>query len=97
MKIFTLLFLLFVCQLGAAQSPELALREFASGQIKKGVRSIGMGGDGATWGNYSLVYRDSSTGLLDAGNTSYTNGNNFSFTAVGVTTPTLWHRLTIYA
>ena len=39
----------------SAQSPELSLREFASGQVKKGVRSIGFGGDGATWGNYSLV------------------------------------------
>ena len=52
------------------QNPEFSLREFASGQIKKGVRSIGMGGDGATWGNYSLVWRDSSTALLDAGVTA---------------------------
>ena len=80
-----------------AQSPEISLREFASGQIKKGVRSIGMGGDGATWGNYSLVWRDSSTALVDAGNTRYTNGNNFGFNAVGVTTPTLWHGMTVYA
>ena len=29
-----------------AQSPEISLREFASGQIKKGVRSIGMGQPG---------------------------------------------------
>lgn len=79
-----------------AQSPELALREFASGQIKKGVRSIGMGGAGATWGNYSLVYKDSGTALIDAGNTSFTNGNKFSFTAVGATTPSLWHGLTVY-
>lgn len=80
----------------AAQSPEILLREFASGQIKKGVRSIGMGGDGATWGNYSLVWKDSSTALLDAGITSYTNSNAFSFTAVGYTTPALWHKLAIY-
>src|SRR5712691_11114355 len=33
-----------------AQSPELSIREFSSGQMKKGVRSIGFGGDGATWG-----------------------------------------------
>lgn len=33
-----------------AQSPELAIRELAWGQIKKGVRAIGFGGDGATWG-----------------------------------------------
>lgn len=80
-----------------AQSPEISLREFASGQIKKGVRSIGMGGDGATWGNYSLVWKDSSTALLDGGGTSYSNNNSFSFNAVGITTPTLWHGLTVYA
>ena len=80
-----------------SQSPELSLREFASGQIKKGVRSIGMGGDGATWGNYSLVWKDSSTALIDGGVTNYTNNNNFSFTAVGITTPSIWHGLTIYA
>jgi hypothetical protein len=79
-----------------AQSPELALREFASGQIKKGVRSIGFGGDGASWGNYSLVWRDAGTALLDGGATGYTNGNLFSFTAVGLTTPPLWRGLAVY-
>ena len=82
---------------GYAQSPEFSLREFASGQIKKGVRSIGMGGDGATWGNYSLVWRDSSTALLDIGTTQYTNDNKFGFTAVGVTLPPLKHGITFYA
>jgi hypothetical protein len=57
-----------------AQSPELSMREFSSGQIKKGVRSIGFGGDGATWGNYGLVYRDAATALADVGVTDYTNG-----------------------
>jgi len=80
-----------------AQSPELSLREFASGQIKKGVRSIGFGGDGATWGNYALVYRDAGGALVDGGLTHYTNGNDFTFTAVGATTPALWHGLTVYA
>lgn len=79
-----------------AQSPELAMREFASGQIKKGVRSIGFGGDGATWGNYGLVYRDAATALADAGISGYTNGNDFTFTAVGATTPQLWHGLAFY-
>lgn len=79
------------------QNPELSLREFASGQIKKGVRSIGMGGDGATWGNYSLVWKDSSTALLDAGATVYNNSNKFGFTAVGVTLPAFKNGLTIYA
>jgi hypothetical protein len=80
-----------------AQSPELSLREFASGQIKKGVRSIGFGGDGATWGNYALVYRDAGTALLDGGVTAFDNGNDFTFTAVGFTSPALWHGLAIYA
>src|SRR5579862_3282204 len=80
----------------AQASPELSMREFASGQIKKGVRSIGFGGDGATWGNYGLVYRAHDTAVLDAGATGYTNGNIFQFTAVGLTTPDLWHGLAIY-
>jgi len=79
-----------------AQSPELSIREFSSGQIKKGVRSIGFGGDGATWGNYALVWRDADTALVDYGDTHYTNGNDFHFAAVGLTTPSLWHGLTIY-
>jgi hypothetical protein len=83
--------------LARAQSPELSLREFASGQIKKGVRSIGFGGDGATWGNYSLVWRDAGTVIADGGLTAYENGNLFSFTAVGATTPPLWRGLAVYA
>lgn len=83
--------------LAYAQSPELSMREFSSGQIKKGVRSIGFGGDGATWGNYGLVWKDASTALADYGNTRYTNGNDFHFEAAGVTTPALWHDLAIYA
>lgn len=79
-----------------AQSPELAMREFSSGQIKKGVRSIGFGGDGATWGNYGLVWLDADTALVDFGDTHYTNGNDFHFGAVGLTTPGLWHGLAIY-
>ena len=79
-----------------AQSPELSLREFSSGQIKKGVRSIGFGGDGATWGNYGLVWRDADTALVDGGDTHYTNGNDFHFGALGLTSPALWHGLAIY-
>ncbi|HLW55391.1 MAG TPA: hypothetical protein VKW06_21360 [Candidatus Angelobacter sp.] len=88
------------CGLGdraSAQSPELSMREFSSGQIKKGVRSIGFGGDGATWGNYALVYRDADTALVDYGDTHYTNGNDFHFSAVGLTTADLWHGLAVYA
>ena len=77
-------------------SPELAMRDFSSGQIKKGVRSIGFGGDGATWGNYGLVWRDAGTALLDYGDTSYTNGNDFYFVAAGATTRSLWHDLAVY-
>ena len=77
-------------------SPELAMRDFSSGQIKKGVRSIGFGGDGATWGNYGLVWRDAGTALVDYGNTAYTNGNDFQFVAAGATSPALWHDLAIY-
>jgi len=79
-----------------AQSPELSIREFSSGQIKKGVRSIGFGGDGATWGNYGLVWMDANTALVDYGDTHYTNGNGFQFLAVGLTTPYLWRRLAVY-
>ena len=92
--------LILICRLSVishALSPEISLREFASGQIKKGVRSVGMGGDGATGGNYSLVYRDSTSALVDAGVTNYTNGNTFSFTAVAATTPDLGHGLALYA
>jgi hypothetical protein len=92
----TLALTLTAPQLARAQSPELAIREFASGQIKKGVRSIGFGGDGATWGNYGLVYRDATTALLDGGATRYSNGNTFTFTAVAATTPALWRDLAVY-
>ncbi|HXB43049.1 MAG TPA: hypothetical protein VNV85_03295 [Puia sp.] len=95
--IFFIFLSLFAAPPSFGQSPEISLREFASGQIKKGVRSIGMGGNGATWGNYALVWKDSSAALLDGGATRYTNNNSFSFTAVGVTTPALWRGLAIYA
>lgn len=89
--------LLFISFSVLAQSPEILLREFASGQIKKGVRSIGMGGNGATWGNYSLTWRDSTTALLNVGVTSYSNQNNFSFTAVGVNSPVIGKKWIFYA
>jgi hypothetical protein len=79
------------------QAPQILLREFASSQIKKGVRSIGMGGNGATWGNYSLTWRDSSTILLNIANTAYQNSNQFSFTGVGATSPHLWKGWVVYA
>ncbi len=79
-----------------ADSPELSMRDFASGQIKKGVRSIGFGGDGATWGNYGLVWKDAGSALIDYGETSYSNGNDFHFEALGATSPSLWHALAVY-
>ena len=79
-----------------AQSPELTMRDFSSAQIKKGVRSIGFGGNGATWGNYGLVWKDARTALVDYGNTNFDNGNDFHFSAVGFATPSLWDDLSVY-
>jgi hypothetical protein len=42
-----------------AAGPEIALREFAGGQIKKGVRTIGMGGVGADGGRLRQAQRES--------------------------------------
>src|SRR6185369_4082496 len=81
----------------AFAGPETSLRELASGQIKKGVRSIAMGGDGATWGNYSLVYNDAGTALLDYGIVRYSDtGNTMTFTAVGLTSPKFWDDAALY-
>lgn len=88
-----------VLSLGSAAlaGPEISLREFASSQIKKGVRSIGMGGDGATFGNYSLVYRDAGTAVLDYGLVRYGDtGDQFTFTAVGFTSPHFWDDAALY-
>ena len=77
--------------------PETSLREFAGGQIKKGVRTIGMGGDGATTGNYALVYQDAGGALLDQGLVRFRDtGNLFSFTGAGITTPTFWDDAALY-
>jgi hypothetical protein len=83
---------------GAAKAgPETALREFAGGQVKKGVRTIGMGGDGATTGNYALVYRDAGGALFDEGIVRFQDtGNFFTFSAVGFTTPTFWDDAAFY-
>lgn len=100
-KISSGLLIALAVQLGspsqALAGPELAMRELATAQIKKGVRSIGMGGDGATWGNYSLVYKDADSALVDYGATHFSDtGDNFSFTAVGATTPTFWNGAAFY-
>jgi hypothetical protein len=81
----------------AHAGPETALREFAGGQVKKGVRTIGMGGDGATTGNYALVYRDAGGALFDEGIVRFQDtGNLFTFSAVGFTTPTFWDDAAFY-
>jgi hypothetical protein len=85
-----------IAAMARAQSPELTMRDFSSAQIKKGVRSIGFGGDGATWGNYGLVWKDAATALVDYGNTHFDNGNDFHFSAVGITSPSLWHDAALY-
>ncbi len=81
----------------AHAGPEIALREFAGGQVKKGVVTIGMGGDGATTGNYGLVYRDAGTAIVDVGAVRYRDsGDLFTFSAVGFTTPTFWDDAALY-
>lgn len=87
-----------VCAATSAHAgPETALREFAGGQVKKGVRTIGMGGDGATIGNYALVYKDAGGAIFDEGITHFIDtGNVFTFSAVGFTTPTFWKDAAFY-
>jgi len=81
----------------ANAGPETALREFAGGQIKKGVRTIGMGGDGATTGNYALVYHDAGGAIFDEGIVRFADtGNLFTFSAVGFTTPHSWDDAAFY-
>jgi hypothetical protein len=81
----------------AIAGPETALREFAGGQVKKGVRTIGMGGDGATTGNYALVYKDAGGAIFDYGTVHFLDtGNTFTFDAVGFTTPTFWDDAAFY-
>ncbi len=81
----------------ALAGPETALREFAGGQVKKGVRTIGMGGDGATTGNYALVYQDAGGALFDEGLVRFRDtGNFFTFSGVGFTTPTFWDDAAFY-
>ncbi len=81
----------------AAAGPETVLREFAGGQVKKGVRTIGMGGDGATTGNYALVYKDAGGAIFDQGIAHFIDtGNTFTFSAVGFTSPTFWNDAAFY-
>ena len=81
----------------ASAGPEVAIREFASAQIKKGVRVVGMGGDGATGGNYALNWKDTSTALVDYGGTFFSDtGNDLHFVAAGFTAPSFWNGTAFY-
>ena len=56
-----------------------------------------MGGDGATTGNYALVYKDAGGALFDQGIVRFQDtGNLFTFSAVGFTTPTFWNDAAFY-
>ena len=81
----------------ASAGPETSIREFASTQIKKGVRSIGLGGDGATFGNYALEHTDPGSALMNFGVTSFSDtGNAFTFWSVGFKAPTFWDDAGLY-
>jgi hypothetical protein len=81
-----------VLAVGVAHAgPETALRDFASETVESGVRSVGMGGDGATTGNYARLLHEPGTASLDAGVVRYADtGNAISFVAVSFTTPPFW-------
>ncbi len=88
---------LFSHERAAYAGPETALREFAGGQVKKGVRTIGMGGDGATTGNYALVYKEGGGAVFDEGLVRFRDtGNLFTFSAVGFSTPPFWNDAVLY-
>src|SRR5579863_9620477 len=75
----------------AHAGPETSLRDFASETVESGVRSIGMGGDGATTGNYALAPRQAGTASLAAGVARYADtANAMSFVATSFTTPPFW-------
>ncbi|MGD0529248.1 MAG: hypothetical protein ABSE49_29180 [Polyangiaceae bacterium] len=75
----------------ANAGPETSLRNFASETVESGVRSVGMGGDGATTGNYALVLRDPETASIAAGVARYEDtANAMSFVATSFTTPLFW-------
>ncbi len=81
----------------ANAGPETTLREFAGSQVKKGARTIAMGGGGATTGNYALVYREAGVAIFDQGIAHFVDtGNTFTFSAVGFTTPTFWNDAAFY-
>jgi hypothetical protein len=95
-RVLSLLAMMLGAAFAHADSPELSMRDFASSQIKKGARTLGLGGDGATWGNYGLVWHDAGTALVDYGDTAFSNGNDFHFFALGATTPTFWDDVAVY-
>lgn len=75
----------------AHAGPETDLRALASETVQSGVRSIGMGGDGATTGNYALAFRESGTASLDGGVVRYSDtADAMSFVAGKFTTAPFW-------
>ena len=80
----------------AHAGPETSLHDFASETVESGVRSVGMGGDGATTGNYALALRAPGTASLAAGFAHYSDtGNALSFVATSFTTPRFWDGATV--
>jgi hypothetical protein len=75
----------------AVAGPEVGLRAMASETVESGVRSVGMGGDGATTGNYALAFRGAGTAGLDVGVARYVDtADAFSFLAARLTTAGFW-------
>ncbi|MGH7295263.1 MAG: hypothetical protein ACRELB_10030 [Polyangiaceae bacterium] len=80
----------------AHAGPEVGLRAMASEAVESGVRSVGMGGDGATTGNYAASYLAAGSATLLVGAARYTDtGDAFSLFAAQLTTPTFWGGATL--
>ncbi|HEY1691310.1 MAG TPA: hypothetical protein VGG39_04070 [Polyangiaceae bacterium] len=80
----------------AHAGPEVALRAFASEATQSGVRSLGMGGDGATTGNFARMADVAGSARLDSGIARYVDtGDAASFLAATFTTPAFWGGATL--
>jgi hypothetical protein len=91
--------LLAACTLtaaGAQAGPEVGVRAMASEAVESGVRSVGMGGDGATTGNYAASLREAGSASVVAGVARYADtADAFSFLGARLTTPTFWDGATL--
>ena len=84
--------LLLLLASAAYAGPETSLRDFGTETVESGVRSVGMGGDGATTGNYARFLREPGTATLAAGVAHYADtGDAMSFVATSFTTPAFWN------